>query len=192
MSFRHSSYPHRGEVYLYDFGKNRGSVQNGIRPVMIIQNENCNASSPNVIIAAITSSRKNERRYSYHVVLPTVEWLPKRSMVLLEQVRTISQSELGPFCGRITDSETKKLINAGLMRVLELKRNPVCNNRDLICLCGKCVNFYYSRKDYSVKRVTPLDGDHSTCDKCGRYGAVDYIVKELYRSKASLRRVADL
>ena len=27
----------RGEIYLYDFGNNEGSIQNGIRPVLIVQ-----------------------------------------------------------------------------------------------------------------------------------------------------------
>lgn len=26
----------RGEIYLYDFGNNEGSIQNGIRPVLIV------------------------------------------------------------------------------------------------------------------------------------------------------------
>ena len=27
----------RGEIYLYDFGKNEGSMQNGLRPVLVVQ-----------------------------------------------------------------------------------------------------------------------------------------------------------
>ena len=173
-----STYPHRGEIYLYNFGKNRGSVQNGIRPVMVIQNERCNSSSPNVIVAAITSSANKKKNYPYHVELPRVEWLPRKSTVLLEQVRTISRSELGPFCGRITDAATRRLINDGLMKILELRRNPVCTNKDLICLCGKCISFYYNRSNYVVKRISPSDGDSGFCDKCGKYGAFDYIVSE--------------
>ena len=188
MRYNISTYPHRGEVYLYNFGKSKGSVQKGIRPVMVIQNERSNSSSPNVIIAAVTSSNKSNKRYPYHVELPIVDWLPQKSTVLLEQIRTISRSELGPFCGRITDAETKRLINEGLMRILELKRNPVCTSRDLMCLCGKCAGFYYDSKDYVIKRFSPVDADSGICDKCSRYGAFDYIVSEKNITKSRLRR----
>ena len=27
----------RGEIYLYDFGNNGGSIQNGVRPALVVQ-----------------------------------------------------------------------------------------------------------------------------------------------------------
>ena len=27
----------RGEIYLYDFGTNEGSIQNGLRPALVVQ-----------------------------------------------------------------------------------------------------------------------------------------------------------
>ena len=41
----------RGEIYLADMRKGVHSEQNGIRPVLIIQNDIGNAQSPTVIIA---------------------------------------------------------------------------------------------------------------------------------------------
>ena len=35
-----------GEIYCYDFGANEGSIQNGIRPALVIQANNFNANSP--------------------------------------------------------------------------------------------------------------------------------------------------
>lgn len=39
----------RGEIYYYDFGKNEGSIQNGLRPVLIIQCDDANKASTTTI-----------------------------------------------------------------------------------------------------------------------------------------------
>lgn len=33
----------RGEIYYYDFGDNEGSIQNGVRPVLVVQ---CRGGQP--------------------------------------------------------------------------------------------------------------------------------------------------
>ena len=189
MRHVYSEHPHRREVYLCNLKNQDGSVQRGYRPVMVISNERINTSSPNVIVASITSSLKKED-LSFHVNLPSVSWLPKKSMVMLEQLQTIPRSELGRFCGRITDSETKKKINDGLIKVFDLKRNPPTDGKDVICLCSKCVSFYRSHKNYLVIRITPEDGDRDFCNKCGKSGAMDYVVSEInYFDDKSRREV---
>ena len=42
----------RGEIYLYDFGNNGGSIQNGVRPALVVQCDEGNAASSTTIIAA--------------------------------------------------------------------------------------------------------------------------------------------
>ena len=39
-----------GEIFCYDFGTNEGSIQNGIRPALVIQANNFNANSPTTVI----------------------------------------------------------------------------------------------------------------------------------------------
>ena len=46
----------RGDIFLYDFGVNTGSIQNGYRPVLVVQADDFNANAPTVIVAAITSA----------------------------------------------------------------------------------------------------------------------------------------
>lgn len=41
----------RGEIYLYDFGNNEGSIQNGIRPVLIVQCDEGNQTSTTTVVA---------------------------------------------------------------------------------------------------------------------------------------------
>ena len=183
--------PRFGEIYLYNFGRRRGSVQAGLRPVMILQTAQYRSKSPVVVIAAITSVIK-KIDLPFHVVLPEVDYLPKESMVLLEQLHTVPKNTLGPYCGRITDSQTKKQIREGLIEMFELKRNPPCDEPGAICICNKCLRFYRGRGDYYVRRVTPRYGYSSTCDICGRNGAFVHIIYEKYRSKASKMRRASL
>lgn len=44
----------RGEIYIADLTASEGSEQNGVRPVLVIQNDKGNAYAPTVIIAPIS------------------------------------------------------------------------------------------------------------------------------------------
>lgn len=45
----------RGEIYLHDFGSNAGSIQNGIRPVLVVQcNEGNQASTTTIVVVLPT------------------------------------------------------------------------------------------------------------------------------------------
>ena len=82
--------PHteRMKIYLAELGeKADSSVQGGTRPVIVLQNNAGNRSSPTVIVAPITS-KLEKPHLPTHVVLGQSN-LPKQSMVLLEQVMTI-------------------------------------------------------------------------------------------------------
>lgn len=48
----------RGEIYLVDLGKQIGSVQGGVRPVIVISNPQNNLYSPTINILPITSRKK--------------------------------------------------------------------------------------------------------------------------------------
>lgn len=84
----------RGDIYYADLGYGKGSEQGGIRPVLIIQNDQGNRYSPTVIIAAITSSN-GKKNIPTHVRIDAERYgLPKDSIILLEQIRTIDKSRL--------------------------------------------------------------------------------------------------
>lgn len=42
-----------GDIYYCDLGVTNGSVQSGIRPVLVIQTNRLNENSPTVVVAAI-------------------------------------------------------------------------------------------------------------------------------------------
>ena len=49
----------RGEIYLVDLGNQKGSIQSGKRPVVVISNNMNNKYSPTINILPITSKSSN-------------------------------------------------------------------------------------------------------------------------------------
>ena len=60
-----------GEIYTCDLGTMKGSVQCGIRPVLVVQTNKLNCSSPTVVVAVITSVR---RRYCFSYPVRNELW----------------------------------------------------------------------------------------------------------------------
>ena len=83
----------RGEIYYADLSPVVGSEQGGMRPVLIIQNDIGNKYSPTVIAAAITSQLA-KTKLPTHIELDAENGLPKDSVVLLEQIRTLDKRRL--------------------------------------------------------------------------------------------------
>jgi len=99
----------RGEIYYAELFPFVGSEQGGLRPVLIIQNNVGNKYSPTVIAAAITSQATKKPLPTHVVVSESKYGLPKDSVVLLEQIRTISKSRLQEYVGRLTEEDMKKV-----------------------------------------------------------------------------------
>jgi len=81
----------RGDIIIVDFEPVKGSEQGGIRPALIIQNNEGNLYSPTIIVASITSNilKKN---YPINVFLSKKESkLDKDSIILCNQIRTIDK-----------------------------------------------------------------------------------------------------
>jgi mRNA interferase MazF len=90
----------RGDVYYADLSPVIGSEQGGVRPVLIIQNDIGNRYSPTVIVSAITS-QINKAKLPTHIEISSEDFsLPKDSVVLLEQIRTIDKKRLKEKIGR--------------------------------------------------------------------------------------------
>ena len=109
---------HRGEIYYADLSPVVGSEQGGYRPVIILQNNKGNRYSTTVIIAPI-SSRLTKNPLPTHVMLET--WsLEKKSVVLLEQIRTIDKKRIKEKVGKI-DNRIMKQINQAIKTSLDIK-----------------------------------------------------------------------
>lgn len=165
----------RGEIYIYDFGKQSGSLQSGERPVLIVQCEDGNIASNTTVIAAISSVVKNQYMPT-HILLGDRFGLRQPSMVMLEQLRTINQNELGRYVGIVDDEEILNKTRKGLMSLFALwKKGNNHKKADIRCLCPKCLGNYLASDDFLVKRMNPLQKSKEKCDKCEGLG-YDYIL----------------
>lgn len=102
----------RGEIYYANLQPVLGSEQGGVRPVVILQNDKGNAFSYTTIVAAITA-RKGKTQLPTHVTI-VVEGLSRKSIVLLEQIRTIDKERIIDFVG-VIDGETMALIEEAVV-----------------------------------------------------------------------------
>ena len=167
----------RGEIYYYDFGKNEGSIQNGLRPILIVQCDDGNRLSTTTIVAPITTAIK-KRYLPSHIYLGEECGLKKPSMVLLEQLKTVNQIDLLDRVGCVMDENLERLINNGLKKALGLwtYKNP--KQKDIRCLCSKCLADYKLNKDIVLKRVNPYSKTKDHCDKCNGLGYDDLIIEK--------------
>ena len=102
----------RGEVFYADLSPVVGSEQGGTRPVLILQNDVGNKFSPTVIAAAITSRQDKNAMPTHIDIRGEVCGLPKDSVVLLEQVRTLDKHRLHERTGHISTDEQLKIDQA--------------------------------------------------------------------------------
>jgi mRNA interferase MazF len=90
----------RGDIIIYDFGNHMGSsVQEGIRPAVVVSNDKANRNSP-VITVVPLSCRIHKKRYlPTHVFIPceSAEGLQRHSMALAEQVTSIDCKYIKTF-----------------------------------------------------------------------------------------------
>ncbi len=102
----------RGDLFYADLSPVIGSEQGGVRPVLVVQNDVGNKYSPTIIIAAITS-QVNKAKLPTHVDITSSSYgLPKNSVVLLEQIRTIDKKRLREKIGRFDADVMRRVEDA--------------------------------------------------------------------------------
>ena len=111
----------RGEVYRADLDPVLGSEQGGVRPVLIVQNDLGNQSSPTVIVVPLTSRRKRPRQPTHVLVEPPEGGLTQPSQVLCEQVRTLEKTRLQSCLGEVSP-ETLARVEEALAKALGTAR----------------------------------------------------------------------
>lgn len=86
----------KGEVFWADLGENEGHVQSGRRPVLVLGNDTANRFSGVVTVLPISARIEKLHAIPTHVKLNSV--LKTDSIVLPEQIRTISKEQLVSGC----------------------------------------------------------------------------------------------
>lgn len=108
----------RGEIYYADLSPVVGSEQGGYRPVVILQNNKGNKFSTTVIVAPI-SSRMTKNPLPTHVIVEN-EFLEKKSVILLEQIRTIDKQRISERVG-VINQDVMDSVNKAIKTSLDIK-----------------------------------------------------------------------
>lgn len=163
----------RGDLYWCDFGNKAGSVQQGYRPVIVLQADTINIHSETAVIAPLTGVIKKQNLFS-HIVIDKRFGLDMPSMILIEQITTVNQSELKNYIGKVSDRDLLRTIRTSIMKTLGIWYNTEERTGDVRCLCKKHLDEYKLLPNYIIKRFDPLQVKMDKCDKCDSLG-YDYL-----------------
>ena len=102
----------RGDIFVANLSPVVGSEQGGERPVLIIQNDVGNLNSPTTIVIPITA-QSGKAKLPTHVEIPGKKnTLPRDSLVLAEQVRTLDKTRLKDKLCSLDEELMKKVDKA--------------------------------------------------------------------------------
>lgn len=102
----------RGDIFFVDLPLDKStSVQGGCRPCIVVQNDDGNRASPNVIVFPLTSKQK--QHIPTHILVNAGEaGLKKDSTVMAECPLTVSKEKLGYYIGRANAALMNEINNA--------------------------------------------------------------------------------
>ena len=96
-----------------------GAEQMGIRPVLIVSNEEFNQAMPNVTVLPLTSTQR--RLYPSEVLLPKGKaGQPLDSIIMAHQMRTISKQRLKSLLGYLEDIQLQRQVREAIKEHLDL------------------------------------------------------------------------
>jgi mRNA interferase MazF len=96
------AFPRRGEIYLVGFDPTVGHEIQKTRPAVVIQNDVSNQHSPITIVAAISSQFSDPPFPREVLIEPEESGLPKRSAVIVNQIRSVDRRRLQKRLGRLS------------------------------------------------------------------------------------------
>lgn len=110
------------EIYYVNLDPSMGSEQKGTRPVMVLSNDGVNANLPVFTCAPFSSVKSGSKIYPTEIYFSATEsGLPKDSVLMLQQIRTVSNTRIrGNKVNEITDSQIKSKIDEYLKIYFDL------------------------------------------------------------------------
>ena len=107
-------------VVVADLDPVRGSEQRGMRPVLVVSNEEFNLATTNVTVLPLTSTAR--RLYPSEVLLPQVRaGQPRDSIIMAHQVRTIAKERLGSIFGYLAAPTLRQSVQNAMKVHLNLE-----------------------------------------------------------------------
>jgi mRNA interferase MazF len=97
------------EIYFCNLNPTQGSEQRGTRPVLVISTNAVNHNLPVSTILPLSSMKEGSKIYPTEILLPVeVTGLPKISVAMVQQIRTVSHSRLVNKVGEIMDIDIRE------------------------------------------------------------------------------------
>jgi mRNA interferase MazF len=109
------------EIYICDLNPTQGSEQQGVRPVLVVSNDVVNHLLPVTTVLPLSSIKKGDKIYPTEIELPAkLTGLPKDSVAMVQQIRTISHARLTSKAGELSDSNLQDQVKTILRDYFEL------------------------------------------------------------------------
>ena len=117
--------PKRGDIWFADLGSHPGtSVQGGCRPVLVVSNDIGNNHAETINVLPLTKHLKKPELPCHTQISPEdladLHQFFDDSMILAEQITTISKLQLRNYVGRVENLEAMSRINTIINRQLDL------------------------------------------------------------------------
>lgn len=109
------------EIYFCDLNPSVGSEQKGLRPVLVISRDSINHRLQTSTVVPLSSMKKDSKTYPSEVLLK-MEYtgLPKDSIAMMQQVRTLSQMRFQNKVGTLTDENLRYQIEKTIRDYFEV------------------------------------------------------------------------
>lgn len=99
-----------------------GSEQRGVRPVLVVSNDQFNQAVTNLTVVPLTSTQR--RLYPSEVLVPaTLAGQPLTSIIMAHQIRTISKERLIRVLGYLEDPAMRQSVREALLEHLDLDQD---------------------------------------------------------------------
>ena len=164
----------RGQLFYADLGGGIGSEQQGLRPVVIIQNNIGNKHSPTVIVAAVSSKTKTKAKLPTHFNIGPESGLERPSIVLLEQLRTIDKQRLGSYIGQLSLPQVRELNHALAISIGLIKPVP---SKLTLCLCDACANDFRGTGAFTLRKIGTEQMGKEVCVYCRQHNGDAYEIE---------------
>lgn len=109
-------------IYHASLDPSRGSEQGGYRPVLVVSGDTFHQALPIAAIVPLTSHKPGRSVYPTMVAMPKgVAGLPKDSLVLAHQLRTVSRDRLERLYGVVADEAVREAVREAIRIYLDLE-----------------------------------------------------------------------
>jgi len=110
----------RGNIVLCDLNPVIGTEQSGIRPVLVVQTDRANKSSPHTIIIPFTTKIRKAILPSHVLIKADKSNLTQDSVLLCEQIRVIDKRRIINILGTL-NYEYLSQVNKAISIILDLQ-----------------------------------------------------------------------